>query len=247
MRASSTSSAIIEREPRQDRAAVPVRPQRGASFGPLRRRLPPSRTARAASLRGAAPRGVPRSSMTCAMFRRVGGALTGVTGVDRQSHRARRCPAGPRARTPPCVPSSRARKRPRAPRAPRRADRSGAVCGRATSRTSGRPSPAGRAGQRRGRRRDRQCLFIAVVRPLSCSPCPSVREPKALVVAGEDPVPVGGRDQLEGTDRSGRRRRVSAALGDPQRERTPRVSSADPSRRARVLEHRTRLVDATPR
>src|SRR5712692_11032103 len=67
-------------------------------------------------------------------------------------------------------------------------------------------------------------------------------EAEALVLAGEDPIAVGGRDQLE--------RQIELvvgvlerALGDPQRERRSGVLSRS-ERRARVLEHRTRLLVA---
>jgi hypothetical protein len=72
---------------------------------------------------------------------------------------------------------------------------------------------------------------------------PHVCEPEALVVAGEDPVPVGGGDQFERRGESvvGV---VERALGDPEREgRASIVSGRDSG--SRLLEHRARLVHAT--
>ncbi len=72
---------------------------------------------------------------------------------------------------------------------------------------------------------------------------PHVCEPEALVVAGEDPIAVSRRDQLD--------RKVEAVIG--VFERTLRDSQREPpssivGRRhggARLVEHCTRLLDAT--
>ena len=96
-----------------------------------------------------------------------------------------------------------------------------------------------RGGQAVGSDREGLLVPVADAQQLAM---PHVREPEALVVAGEDPVAVGGRDQVE--------RRVESvvgvverALGDPQRERRPSVAGRR-DRRARLVEHRARLVDA---
>ena len=91
---------------------------------------------------------------------------------------------------------------------------------------------------------DRESLVVAVGDAQQFA-VPHVCEPEALVVAGEDPVPVGGGDQFE--------RRVESvvgvlerALGDPEREgRTSIVSGRDSG--SRLLEHRTRLARRDPR
>ena len=89
---------------------------------------------------------------------------------------------------------------------------------------------------------DRKRLLVAVGDAQQLA-VPHVREPEALVVAGEDPVAVGGRDQLE------RRAEpvvgvLERALGDPERERRAGIVGRL-DRCARLLEHRARLVDAT--
>ena len=88
--------------------------------------------------------------------------------------------------------------------------------------------------------RDRERLVVAVGDAQQLA-VPHVREPEALVVAGEDPVAVRRRDQLE------RRAEpvvgvLERALGDAERERRSSVVGGL-DRCARLLEHRTRLVE----
>ena len=89
---------------------------------------------------------------------------------------------------------------------------------------------------------DRERLLVAVAGAQQLA-VPHVRQPQALVVASEDAVAVGRRDQLvrhaEAVVGVGER-----ALGDPERERrTSVVGGFD--RCTRLLEQSTPLVDAT--
>jgi hypothetical protein len=89
---------------------------------------------------------------------------------------------------------------------------------------------------------DRQRLHVAVVGAQKLA-VPHVRQPEALVVAGEDSIAVGGRDQFERRAEMivGVRER---AFGDVEREgRTCVVGGLD--RCAGLLEHGTRFVDPT--
>ena len=116
--------------------------------------------------------------------------------------RARRC-RRLRALQPPGF-RPRARSGPQAQPAPRRAARSAAACGRARFRTSGRPSPVGRAGGGKAVCCERECLLVSVGDTQQLA-VPHVREPQALVVAGEDPVAISLGDQLVSSVRTGRR------------------------------------------
>ena len=89
---------------------------------------------------------------------------------------------------------------------------------------------------------DRERLLVAVGGAQQLA-VPHVREPQALVVAGEDPVAIGARDQLEraaepvvGV--------LERALGDAKRERRPSVIGGL-DRCTSLLEDCTRFVNAT--